>query len=196
MNAAKSFKDYRIVRLLDSGANSKTYVLNKDNKQFVLKFTRIVTLDVAQDKEQWYKTKQVLTTLSSIKHPNIVEVYEVGEVDITDSNYQRFLDMINWNEVKSEPEPYYNQHDSSSGIPYVIMQYIEGHDMIKQHTNSEQALELITDLMSALSVFAKYNIRHGDMKFQNVIYNTKTGRYVVIDFDFSEITMHLNIELT
>lgn len=154
----------------------------------MIKFTRIHASDEEYDKKQWYKTKQVLTTLSSVKHPNIVEVFEIGEIDITDSNYQQLLDMINWNEVDSKPEASYNQHNSPLSIPYVIMEYIEGHDMVEQHANSEQALELLTDLMSALSVFAKYNICHGDMNFQNVIYNTKTGRYVVIDFDYSEIT--------
>jgi hypothetical protein len=67
------------------------------------------------------------------------------------------------------------------------MDNIEGYNLNHPINDNVQALCIMTDLMSALRVFEKYNIHHNDMNFQNIMYNIKTNKYVVIDFDYSEI---------
>jgi serine/threonine protein kinase len=182
-----NLQEYTIVKFLASGAQGKTYLIrNSESNIYVIKFT-LIDYDDISGKDQLLATKRVLTILSKIKHPNIVRIYEIGDVKVNSSDYQQVLDIFNWNEEQSQPEQSDSSFHFGFDIPYVIMEYINGYDMSNRDLEPDKVPHLLTDLVSALRVFQNHNIRHGDMNFQNVIYNIDTNNYVVIDFDFSRI---------
>ena len=162
--------NYTVVNFLSEGAQGKTYLIRDEyDTVLVIKFTLIHQYAI----DQIVSTKKVLNILRGVHHPNIVRIYEIGTIYTTDNNYDQINTLI-------------GDDDKHLDIAYVIMEYIEGSTM-NNHLEPDQLQPLMFDVMSALKTFDRYNIRHGDMNFQNVIYNIKTNKYVVIDFDFSSI---------
>jgi len=177
------------VKLLGHGSQGQVYLLcnNTTGKQYTVKFTLIQDDDYRSEYEhQWMQSKEVLTILIKIQHPNIVRIYEVGDIKVNSRDYKQIITMINSVDVE------YSHHSDNINIPYTVMDYIEGYNLNEKHIDDDQAFNILTDLMSALTVFNKYNIYHGDLSFHNVMYNTKTNKYVVIDFDYAEILNSTN----
>jgi len=171
------------VKLLGFGTQGIVYLLrnNTTGKQYAVKFTLVQDDDRPEDKLQRMQTREVLTVLTKVQHPSIVRIYEVGDIKVNNMYYEQIITMINNVVVE------YSHHSNNFNIPYTVMEYIEGYNLHDKHITDDQAFHIITDLFSALTTFSNYNIFHGDLSFNNVMYNVKTNKYVVFDFDYSQI---------
>jgi serine/threonine protein kinase len=77
----------------------------------------------------------------------------------------------------------------SGNLPFIEMEFIEGPDLeelIKPPHDPvftiKEVLKVAEQLSSALAHCHKQNVRHGDIKSNNVKFNKHTGNYVLLDF--------------
>ncbi len=81
---------------------------------------------------------------------------------------------------------------SSGNLPYIEMEYIEGPDLgelLKPPYDSvftiKETLKVADQLSNALAHCHRANIKHGDIKSNNVKFNQRTGNYILLDFGLS-----------
>ncbi len=77
----------------------------------------------------------------------------------------------------------------SGSFPFIEMQYIEGpdlEDLLKApHApifTIREAIKLSEQLANALAHCHRVGVKHGDIKSNNVKFNTDTGNYILLDF--------------
>ncbi len=77
----------------------------------------------------------------------------------------------------------------SGSFPFIEMEYIEGHDleeMLKPPHDPiftlKEAIKVTEQLANAIAHCHSVNVKHGDIKSNNVKYNAFTGNYVLLDF--------------
>ena len=77
----------------------------------------------------------------------------------------------------------------SGSFPYIEMEYIEGPDLCEllqaPHPgifSIREVIKVAEQLASALAHCHRVGIQHGDIKDNNVRYNTRSGNYVLLDF--------------
>lgn len=81
---------------------------------------------------------------------------------------------------------------SSGNLPFIEMEYIEGPDLgelllppYDPVFTVKETLKVAEHLASALAHCHRANIKHGDIKSNNVKFNQRTGNYVLLDFGLS-----------
>lgn len=81
---------------------------------------------------------------------------------------------------------------SSGNLPYIEMEYIEGPDLgelLKPPYDPvftiKETLKVADQLSNALAHCHRANIKHGDIKSNNVKFNQRTGNYILLDFGLS-----------
>lgn len=81
---------------------------------------------------------------------------------------------------------------SSGNLPYIEMEYIEGADLgelLKPPYDPvftvKETIKVADQLANALAHCHKANIKHGDIKSNNVKFNQRTGNYILLDFGLS-----------
>ncbi|MHB1179687.1 MAG: serine/threonine protein kinase [Daejeonella sp.] len=77
----------------------------------------------------------------------------------------------------------------SGSFPFIEMEYIEGHDLeelLKPPYDPifklKEVIRVTEQLANALAHCHSVNVKHGDIKSNNVKYNAYTGNYVLLDF--------------
>ncbi len=77
----------------------------------------------------------------------------------------------------------------SGSFPFIEMEYIEGHDLeelLKPPHDPvfriKEVIRLTEHLTNALAHCHSVNVKHGDIKSNNVKFNAHTGNYVLLDF--------------
>ncbi len=81
---------------------------------------------------------------------------------------------------------------SSGNLPYIEMEYIEGPDLgelLKTPYDAvftiKETIKVAEQLSNALAHCHRANIKHGDLKSNNVKFNQRTGNYILLDFGLS-----------
>jgi serine/threonine-protein kinase len=81
---------------------------------------------------------------------------------------------------------------SSGNLPYIEMEYIEGPDLgelLKPPYDAvftvKETIKVADHLSNALAHCHRANIKHGDIKSNNVKFNQHTGNYMLLDFGLS-----------
>ncbi|HET7117459.1 MAG TPA: serine/threonine-protein kinase [Hanamia sp.] len=81
---------------------------------------------------------------------------------------------------------------NSGNLPFIEMEYIEGPDLgelLKLPYDPvftvKETLKVADHLANALAHCHRANIKHGDIKSNNVKFNQRTGNYVLLDFGLS-----------
>ncbi len=81
---------------------------------------------------------------------------------------------------------------SSGNLPYIEMEYIEGPDLgelLKPPYDPvfsvKEIIKVADQLANALAHCHRANIKHGDIKSNNVKFNRHTGNYILLDFGLS-----------
>ncbi|MGN6341384.1 MAG: serine/threonine protein kinase [Ginsengibacter sp.] len=81
---------------------------------------------------------------------------------------------------------------SSGNLPFIEMEYIEGPDLgellqppYDPVFSVKEVLKVADHLANALAHCHRANIKHGDIKSNNVKFNQRTGNYVLLDFGLS-----------
>ncbi len=116
----------------------------------------------------------------------------------SDKNFTAFQNEVQkLKKVNEEPNPNvvkilsYGITDSGN-FPYIEMEFIEGPDLEELLKAPHEAvftvketLKVADHLSCALAHCHKADVRHGDIKSNNVKYNVSTGNYVLLDFGLS-----------
>ncbi len=81
---------------------------------------------------------------------------------------------------------------NSGNLPYIEMEYIEGPDLAELLKppydpvfSIKETIKVAEHLSNALAHCHQANIKHGDIKSNNVKFNQRTGNYMLLDFGMS-----------
>lgn len=118
-----------------------------------------------------------------------------------DKNYVSFLNEVKkLKKVNEEPNPnvvkILNHGFTDSGsFPFIEMEFIEGPDLeelLKPPHDPiftiKETVKLAEQLSNALAHCHKLDVKHGDIKSNNVKFNKHTGNYVLLDFGLAAMS--------
>ncbi|MGY4386004.1 serine/threonine protein kinase [Pedobacter sp. UYP24] len=138
-----------------------------------------------------YKGKRMGAIISAVKLLPTPIYTENAE----DKNFRDFQNEVEkLKKVNEDPNPnvvkIINSGLTESGsFPFIEMEYIEGPDLeqllIAPHPpvfSIRETIKLATHLSNALSHCHRAGVKHGDIKSNNVKFNTDTGNYILLDF--------------
>lgn len=134
------------------------------------------------------RTGEIITAIKLLPTPIYSETAE-------DKNFTRFLNEVEkLKKVNEQHSPnvvkILNSGITETGnFPFIEMEFIEGPDLEEllkpPHASIftiKEVLKLAEQLSSALAHCHKVNVKHGDIKSNNVKFNVNTGNYVLLDF--------------
>jgi tRNA A-37 threonylcarbamoyl transferase component Bud32 len=113
----------------------------------------------AQNRVARERFKREAEASAAVSHPNIVSIYQVGEL-------------------------------ARSGIPYFVMQYVDGPTLVSPAESGQLLTEsrvrrLVAEVASGLAAAHRRGLVHRDIKPNNIIIDGETGRALVLDFGIS-----------
>jgi serine/threonine-protein kinase len=131
---------------------------------------------------------EIITAVKLLPTPILNESHE-------DKNYRDFKNEVEkLKKVNENPNPNVVKILSSGltdsgSFPFIEMEYIEGHDLeelLKSPYDEvftvKEAVKVTEQLANALAHCHSVNVKHGDIKSNNVKFNAHTGNYVLLDF--------------
>jgi serine/threonine-protein kinase len=144
-----------------------------------------------------YKGRRVGEIITAIK----LLPTPIYNESLDDKNYRDFQNEVEkLKKVNEEPNPHVvtilsSGVTDSGNFPFIEMEYIEGpdlEDLLKPPHDPvfsiKELLKIADHLSDALSHCHRLDVRHGDIKSNNVKFNTKTGNYVLLDFGLSAMS--------
>ncbi|MDQ6608322.1 MAG: protein kinase [Bacteroidota bacterium] len=144
-----------------------------------------------------YKARRVGEIITAVKLLPTPIHSESG----SDKNFTSFQNEVQkLKKVNEEPNPNVVKILSSGitdsgSFPFIEMEFIEGPDMeelLKPPHDSvftiKEVIKVAEQLSNALAHCHRLDVKHGDMKSNNVKFNKATGNYVLIDFGLSAMS--------
>lgn len=141
-----------------------------------------------------YKGKRIGEIITAIK---IIPTPIYSE-SADDKNFISFQNEVHkLKKVNEQPNPnvvtIINSGITESGnFPFIEMEYIEGPDLeelLKPPHDPvftiKEAIKVAEQLSNALAHCHKVDVKHGDIKSNNVKFNTRTANYILLDFGLS-----------
>lgn len=138
-----------------------------------------------------YKGKRIGEIITAVK----ILPTPIHSEQADDKNYRNFKNEVEkLKKVNEIPNPnvvkIVNSGLTESGsFPFIEMQYIEGPDLEEllqpPHTpifTIRETKKLAHQLANALAHCHRVGVKHGDIKSNNVKFNTDTGNYILLDF--------------
>ena len=138
-----------------------------------------------------YKAKRIGEIIVAVKLLPTPIVAENNE----DRNYKNFQSEVEkLKKVNEEPNPHVvkildSGITESGSLPYIEMEFIEGPDLAEllkpPHDpvfTIREIIKVADQLANALCHCHSLQVRHGDIKSNNVKWNRHTGNYILLDF--------------
>ncbi|NQX54244.1 serine/threonine protein kinase [Pedobacter panaciterrae] len=138
-----------------------------------------------------YKGKRMGAILSAVK----LLPTPIHAENTEDKNFRDFQNEVEkLKKVNEDPSPnvvkILNSGLTESGsLPFIEMEYIEGpdlEDLLKPPHSPiftiRETIKLADHLANALAHCHKVGVKHGDIKSNNIKFNTDTGNYILLDF--------------
>jgi serine/threonine protein kinase len=138
-----------------------------------------------------YKTKRkgdIITAVKLLPTP-------IHEETLADKNFAAFQNEVQkLRKVNEQPNPHVVKFvgsgiTESGSLPYIEMEFIEGpdlEDLLKPPHEPiftiKEVLKVAFQLSHALEHCHKLDVRHGDIKSNNVKFNIKSESYILLDF--------------
>lgn len=139
-----------------------------------------------------YKTRRtqddIITAIKLLPTP----IYSESPTDKHFRDFQNEVQKLK--KVNEMPNPHVVKILSSGitesgSLPFIEMEFIEGPDLEELLKppydplfNIKETIRVAEQLSMALAHCHKVNVKHGDVKSNNVKFNEKTGNYVLLDF--------------
>ena len=134
------------------------------------------------------RTGEIITAIKLLPTPIHSETAD-------DKNFTHFQNEVQkLKKVNEQPNPNVVKIISSGitetgNFPFIEMEFIEGPDL-EELLNPphepvftiKEALKVAEQLSGALAHCHRFNVKHGDVKSNNVKFNVRTGNYVLLDF--------------
>lgn len=134
------------------------------------------------------RTGAIITAVKLLPTP-------IHNESLEDKHYRDFINEVEkLKKVNEQPNPNVVKIHSSGitetgAFPFIEMEFIEGPDLEEllhpPHTplfTVKEAIKLAEQLSNALAHCHKVDVKHGDIKSNNVKFNVHTGNYVLLDF--------------
>lgn len=149
--------DYQLLRKLGRGGMADVYAARQLSlgREVALKVLRS---DLARDNDYIHRFRREARAAAKLNHPNIVQVYEVGNVEAVHYIAQELIDGEN------------------------LKQSLDRNGVI----GAEEAVEVLVGVASALEVAAEAGITHRDIKPENVMRSVR-GIIKVADFGLARM---------
>lgn len=146
---------YRVMSHIGSGGMGDVYLANDDTLDRPVAL-KLLSRDAHSDPSQLRRFQQEAKAVSSLNHPHILVVHAFGEID---------------------------------GRPYIVTEFIEGHTLrTRLHGGAVgiiEAVDIATQLASALAAAHERGILHRDVKPENVMLRPD-GYVKVLDFGLAK----------
>jgi len=169
----RTFGDYHIERRIGGGATSDVFLATQVSlgRRVALK---ILKDELASDESYVKRFIQEARAAAKLEHPNIVRVYEVGELSLVDARIKRRLN------------PFRRSRSVVKTCRFIAQEYVDGMSLASYLRKNKQATVLQTfaileQIVSALKRASDFNIVHRDVKPENVLIDA-TGALKVVDF--------------
>jgi serine/threonine-protein kinase len=137
------------------------------------------------------RTGEIITAIKILPTP----IYSETPADKNFASFQNEVNKLK--KVNEHPNPnvvsiLHSGITESGNFPFTEMEYIEGPDLGELLTppndaifSTSDVLKVADHLSNAIAHCHSVDIRHGDIKSNNVKFNVKTGNYVLLDFGLS-----------
>ena len=152
---------YEVRDLIGRGGMAEVH-LGYDKRLSRIIAIKLLRSDIAGDVTFQARFRREAQSAAALNHPTIVAVYDSGEEELTDPN------------------------GSARSVPYIVMEYVEGHTVRELLGDGEavpipEAVEITTGVLDALEYSHRAGIVHRDIKPGNIML-TSTGAVKVMDF--------------
>ena len=157
LKAGHTVAHYRIVSLLGQGGMGKVY-LAEDTKLHRKVSLKFLSTNFTQDEERVRRFELEARAASALSHPNILTIFEIGEVDS-----HRFIatEFIEGQTLRER---------LSSGLAV------------------NEAVEIAIQIGLALTAAHRANIVHRDIKPENIMIRRDDGLVKVLDFGLAKVS--------
>lgn len=156
------YGDYKVLYLVGTGSFARVYraVHQETGKIVAVKVLRKRFSDDPVQKDQFLREGQMGTTL---RHPNIVPIYEVHSKG---RSYFLVMDFVEGRNLR---------------------EFLK----VRRKLDAGEATRLITDVVAGLTYAFERGITHRDMKLSNVLISS-TGRAQLVDFGLAAVNESLD----
>lgn len=144
---------YSVRDVLGEGGMGTVYLGHDDTLQRDVAI-KVIRADHLGGRAARERFLQEARVVAALRHPNIVSVFAAGEAE---------------------------------GILWFAMEYVDGESLRELITRTgpvpvERALEMVSDLASALEAAHRRDVVHRDVKPENILVERETGRVLLADF--------------
>ena len=170
---AAQFSDLEIAELLGQGGMGAVYRARqkKLDRDVALK---IIRPESANDPSFAERFNREARTLAKLNHPNIVAVYDFGEVTLAGN-------------------------DGVQTLFYFLMEYVDGANLRQllqtEELHSGRALSIVSQICDALQFAHDEGIVHRDIKPENILVD-KRGRVKIADFGLAKLLSDDDVDYT
>jgi serine/threonine protein kinase/Flp pilus assembly protein TadD len=156
----RSISHYQIISLLGKGGMGEVYCARDTRLERTLAL-KILSEEMSADGERMRRFSREAKAASSLNHPNIAHIYEIGEAST-----------------------------ESGGVRFIAMEYVDGQTLaarINGHPlETGEIVEISSQIADALDEAHGKGITHRDIKPANVML-TPRGQVKVLDFGLAKI---------
>jgi serine/threonine protein kinase/tetratricopeptide (TPR) repeat protein len=144
---------YEILQLLGEGGMGAVYkALDREVERTVA--LKLIRPELASNPAILARFKQELLTAHQVTHKNVIRIYDLAEAD---------------------------------GVKFITMEFVEGSDLRHILVDNgklplSRAIEIIRQVCLALDAAHSAGVIHRDLKPQNIMQDSKSGRILVMDF--------------
>src|SRR5271156_1339930 len=148
---------YEVLSLLGEGGMGAVYKA-RDVELSRMVALKVIRPDLARNRAILDRFKQELILATQVTHRNVVRIYDLGEAE---------------------------------GIKFITMEYVEGEDLAailhrRVKLPPREAVAVIEQVCRALEAAHSVGVIHRDLKPQNIMWETASGRILVMDFGLAK----------
>lgn len=156
----QQIKHYEVTRKIDTGGSGQVFLAQdkKLGRQVALKF---LLTELTISKEHLRRFKREAQATSALNHPNILTVYEIGEID---SQYFIAAEYVEGETLRER--------------------------LSRAHLEIDEAIRIAIQVADALSAAHKEKIIHRDIKPENIMIRSD-GYVKVLDFGIAKMTVEM-----
>ncbi|HKY28002.1 MAG TPA: protein kinase [Pyrinomonadaceae bacterium] len=149
---------YRVIKRIGAGGMGEVY-LAKDSRLDRTVALKILPADIASDQRRMVRFKQEARLVSSLNQPNILTIFEFGEVDSLQFIATEFVDGV------------------------TLRQYLR-----KSQLSLQEVIDIAIQVTAALDAAHEAKIVHRDIKPENIMIRGRDGVVKVLDFGLAKLT--------
>ena len=158
LNKGQQLGSYVVLDRLGAGGMGEVY-LAKDSRLDRTVALKVLSQDVASDKRRMQRFRQEAKVASSLNQPNILTIFEFGEID--------GLTFLATEYIDGE----------------TLRHYLNG-----EKPKLGEILDIATQVLAALDAAHEARIAHRDIKPENIMIRRRDGLVKVLDFGLAKVT--------